>query len=116
MLSRFPEKLNLRFNGLTLGVIATWAWILMVGLYVHHHHHVPSLIEYKSAQSNVAACSAPDVRLLNNCLDEHYAGLLSAWRTDAGVEVVLPPALAWIAALLHNLAGGFGLLRRRQRA
>ena len=108
--------LHLRLNGLTMGVIATWVWIVLAGLYVHHHHQVPSLVEYKSAEANVVACAAPDIRGLNNCLDRHYAGLLEAWRVDAGTEVVLPPALAWIAVLLHSLATGAGLFRRRQRA
>lgn len=110
------KKPWLRLNGLALGVVATWVWILFAGLYVHHRHQVPSLAEFKSASSNVAICTAPDVRLVNQCLDDRYAALMSAWRTDVGKTVVLPPMLGWIGALLHSLAHGFGLFRRRQRA
>lgn len=100
---------------LILGILVTVAWMIIAGMAVQHRDGVPSLVAYKSSQANVTACATHDVRALNQCLDDHYASLLSAWRTDTGIAVVLPPALLWVAAFLGNLGSDMGLFRRRQR-
>jgi tetrahydromethanopterin S-methyltransferase subunit F len=112
-----PENdIRLRFNGLTLGVLLTVLWMTVAGYVVQHRNEVPSEAVFKGSQTNAATCAVRDVRILNQCLDEKYDRLLSNWRTEAGVAVVMPPMLAWIAALLHSLAYSCGLFRRRQGA
>ena len=101
---------------LAAGGLAAVAGMLAAGFFVQHRHAVPSVAEYKGASANVAACPSADVRLVNLCLDQKYEHLLTDWRTETGVAVVLPPMLGWIGALLCSLAEGAGLFRRRQRA
>ena len=103
-------------RGVGLGLLATLAWLVLSGVAVQHHHDVPTIIEFKGSLANVTACPGRDIRLVNDCLDANYARRLGAWRSEMGTTVVLPPMLAWIVALLHSLASGFGLIRRRQRA
>jgi hypothetical protein len=107
---------KLRFNGLTLGILATVLWMLAAGLVVQHRHDVPSLAAFKGSIANVAVCATTEVRQLNICLDDRYQALLGDWRRETAVAVVLPPMLGWILVALHGLAGGAGLFRRRQRA
>lgn len=106
-----PDKKN-DLRALTRGVLATVAWMMVAGLCVQHRHDVPSITEYKSSVANVTSCAAADVQLLNQCLDDKYERLLSGWRSELATAVVLPPMLAWIAALLGSLGRDLGLLRR----
>ncbi|HLN24999.1 MAG TPA: hypothetical protein VK558_13570 [Patescibacteria group bacterium] len=112
-----PENdVKLRFNGVTLGVLLTVLWMVLAGYVVQHRNEVPSEAVFKGSLTNASTCAIRDVRGLNQCLDDKYDQMLSNWRTETGVAVVMPPMLAWVAALLHSLACGCGLLRRRQGA
>lgn len=110
----------LRFNSLTLGILATLVWMVLAGLWVQHRYDVPSLTEYKASAEHVLACRPQggpvDVVQMNRCLEGNYDRLLGAWRQETGLMVVLPPMLAWIVALLHNLTRELGLFRCRKEA
>lgn len=106
-------------NGLTLGMLATLAWILFAGFLVQERHGVPPIAEYKGMAANVAACQVGTVRQINQCLDARYASLLADWRSDAAVMVAMPPMLGWSLALLFCLwreASRFRYAFFRQRA
>lgn len=109
-----PDK-KTDMRPITRGVLVTVAWMMLAGLCVQHRHNVPSIAEFKGSVANVSLCAAPDVRAVNQCLDEKYEAILSNWRTETGVAVVLPPMLGWMIALLHSLGQDL-LWRRRQRA
>lgn len=111
-----PTIRRLLPRGIGLGIATTLAWLLLSGIYVQQQHQVPSITEFKASLANLTTCPGGDIRLVNDCLDAAYAHRLAAWRSDMGTAVVLPPMLGWIIALLHSLASGFGLIRRRQRA
>lgn len=112
-----PDERPRRWSyGLALAVLTTLLWIVLTGSIIQQRHNVPSIAEFKGKQANVAACVAPDVRRVNDCLDLTYSRELAEWRNEMGTIVILPPMLAWILALLHSLGTDYGLFGRRQRA
>ena len=114
MIRKTGKTLKRRLNWLAIGAAATLGWILAVGMVVEQRHGVPSLLEFKGAQANLRDCPKADVRLANQCLDDRYDALLSAWRQEAATVVVLPPMTLWILALLSSLGGSAGLVRARR--
>ena len=110
---KIGTKPDRRRNWLGIGVAATLCWILALGLVVEHRHAVPSLLAFKGAFANLQDCPNSDVRLANQCLDDHYEALLAAWRQETAAVVVLPPMSAWILALLGSLGMSAGTLQRR---
>lgn len=103
-----------RLNWLGIGAAATLCWILTSGMVVEHRHGVPSLAQFKAAQANLRDCPKSDVRLANQCLDDRYDALLSAWRQETATVVVLPPMMMWILALLSSLGLSAGVVRLRR--
>lgn len=108
--NRGPQR-----HWLKIGIAATICWILAVGLVVETRHAVPPLLEFKGAVANLRGCPGEDVRLANQCLDERYDLLMTAWRHDTATAVLLPPMALWIVALLGSLAVSVGAGGRRQR-